>query len=50
MLGLLTLKRVRNWGYQELEREVRANLVCRDFNQGGDGREHGCLTRFRARR
>jgi transposase, IS5 family len=31
VLRLLTLRRVRNWSYAVLEREVRANLVYRDF-------------------
>jgi Transposase DDE domain len=30
-LGLLILKHVRNWSYDTLEREVRANLVYRAF-------------------
>jgi IS5 family transposase len=34
-LRLLTLKHIRNWSYQELEREVRANLVYRDFTRVG---------------
>jgi IS5 family transposase len=32
---LLILKHVRNWSYQDLEREVRANLVYRDFTRIG---------------
>ena len=37
MLRLLVLKHVRNWSYEVLEREVRANLVYRDFTRvGGD--------------
>ncbi len=36
-LRLLILKHVRNWSYEVLEREVRANLVYRDFTRvGGD--------------
>ena len=31
VLRLLILKHVRNWSYAILEREVRANLVYRDF-------------------
>jgi len=31
VLRLLLLKHVRNWGYDTLEREVRANLAYRDF-------------------
>jgi Transposase domain (DUF772) len=30
-LRLLILKHIRNWSYEVLEREVRANLVYRDF-------------------
>jgi transposase, IS5 family len=35
VLRLLILKHVRNWGYEVLEREVRANLVYRDFTRVG---------------
>jgi IS5 family transposase len=35
VLRLLILKHVRNWSYQTLEREVRANLVYRDFTRVG---------------
>jgi len=35
-LRLLTLKHVRNWSYDTLEREVRANLVYRAFTRIGD--------------
>jgi transposase, IS5 family len=35
VLRLLILKHVRNWSYQDLEREVRANLVYRDFTRIG---------------
>ncbi len=38
VLRLLTLKHIRNWSYQELEREVRANLVYRDFTHVGGGK------------
>ena len=31
VLRLLLLKHIRNWSYQVLEREVRTNLVYRDF-------------------
>src|SRR5205807_10080133 len=34
-LRLLILKHVRNWSYEVLEREVRANLVYRDFTRVG---------------
>jgi IS5 family transposase len=36
VLRLLILKHVRNWGYDTLEREVRANLVYRAFTRIGD--------------
>jgi IS5 family transposase len=36
-LRLLILKHVRNWSYDTLEREVRANLVYRAFTRIGDG-------------
>jgi transposase, IS5 family len=35
VLRLLILKHVRNWSYDVLEREVRANLVYRDFTRIG---------------
>lgn len=35
VLRLLVLKHMRNWSYQILEREVRANLVYRDFTRVG---------------
>jgi transposase, IS5 family len=35
VLRLLILKHIRNWSYQALEREVRANLVYRDFTRVG---------------
>jgi hypothetical protein len=35
-LRLLILKHVRNWSYDMLEREVRANLVYRAFTRIGD--------------
>ena len=35
VLRLLILKHVRNWSYEFLEREVRANLVYRDFTRVG---------------
>ena len=35
VLRLLILKHVRNWSYAVLEREVRANLVYRDFSRVG---------------
>jgi|SRR5271166_5828392 len=38
VLRLLILKHVRNWSYDLLEREVRANLVYRDFTRVGGGK------------
>jgi IS5 family transposase len=38
VLRLLILKHVRNWSYEVLEREVRANLVYRDFARVGSGK------------
>jgi IS5 family transposase len=38
VLRLLVLKHVRNWSYGVLEREVRANLVYRDFTRVGAGK------------
>ncbi len=38
VLRLLVLKHVRNWSYAVLEREVRANLVYRDFARVGAGK------------
>jgi IS5 family transposase len=38
VLRLLILKHIRNWSYQTLEREVRANLVYRDFTRVGAGK------------
>lgn len=35
VLRLLLLKHIRNWSYQVLEREVRANLVYREFTRVG---------------
>jgi IS5 family transposase len=35
VLRILILKHLRNWSYQVLEREVRANLVYRDFTRVG---------------
>ena len=33
VMRLLLLKHIRNWSYEVLEREVRANLVYRDFTR-----------------
>jgi transposase, IS5 family len=38
VLRLLVLKHVRNWSYEVIEREVRANLVYRDFARIGGGK------------
>src|SRR5258708_19807051 len=38
VLRLLLLKHIRNWSYNVLEREVRANLVYRDFTRVGAGK------------
>jgi IS5 family transposase len=38
VLRLLILKHIRNWSYEELEREVRANLVYRDFTRIGSSK------------
>jgi IS5 family transposase len=38
VLQLLVLKHMRNWSYQVLEREVRANLLYRDFTRVGGGK------------
>ena len=35
VLRLLILKHIRNWSYEVLEREVRANLVYRNFTRVG---------------
>ena len=38
VLRLLILKHIRNWSYAVVEREVRANLVYRDFTRVGAGK------------
>jgi transposase, IS5 family len=38
VLRLLILKHIRNWSYEVLEREVRANLVYRDFTRVGSSK------------
>lgn len=38
VLRMLVLKHIRNWSYDVLEREVRANLVYRQFTRIGTGR------------
>jgi len=38
VLRLLVLKHLRNWSYATLEREVRGNLIYRDFTRIGGGK------------
>src|SRR6267378_505882 len=38
VLRLLLLKHIRNWSYEVVEREVRANLVYRSFTRIGGGK------------
>jgi transposase, IS5 family len=38
VVRMLVLKHVRNWSYGVLEREVRGNLVYRDFTRVGGGK------------
>jgi IS5 family transposase len=38
VLRLLLLKHMRNWSYEVVEREVRANLVYRSFTRVGGGK------------
>ncbi len=38
VLRLLLLKHIRNWSYEVVEREVRANLVYREFTRVGAGK------------
>src|SRR5215472_14149494 len=44
VLRLLLLKHIRNWSYEVLEREVRANLVYRDFTRVGAAKAPDCKT------
>src|ERR1700749_743132 len=44
VLRLLVLKHIRNWSYGVLEREVRANLVYRDFTRVGAGKTPDATT------
>src|SRR5690349_18112638 len=44
VLRLLILKHIRNWSYEVLEREVRANLVYRDFTRVGAAKAPDCKT------
>ena len=38
VIRLLLLKHIRNWSYEVVEREVRANLVYRSFTRVGGGK------------
>lgn len=38
VLRMLLLKHIRNWSFQELEREVRPNLLYREFTRVGSGK------------
>ena len=42
VMRLLLLKHIRNWSYDVLEREVRANLVYRDFTRVGASQSTRC--------
>lgn len=44
VMRLLVLKHIRNWSYEVLEREVRANLVYRDFTRVGAAKAPDCKT------
>jgi IS5 family transposase len=44
VMRLLLLKHMRNWSYEVLEREVRANLVYRDFTRVGAAKAPDCKT------
>jgi IS5 family transposase len=49
VLRLLLLKHMRNWSYRVLEREVRADLVYRQFNSGGSAEGSRCQDPRQAR-
>jgi IS5 family transposase len=38
VLRLMLLKHIRNWSFAELEREVRPNLLYREFTRVGSGK------------
>jgi IS5 family transposase len=38
VLRMMLLKHIRNWSFQDLEREVRPNLVYREFTRVGSGK------------
>jgi transposase, IS5 family len=48
ILRLLLLKHIRDWSYEDLEREVRANLVYREFTRIGGGKvpDNKSISRF----
>ena len=49
VLRMLTLKHMKNWSFETLEREVRANLVYRDFTRIGDGKVPDSKTMIKIR-
>jgi transposase, IS5 family len=48
ILRLLVLKHIRDWSFEELEREVRANFVYRQFTRIGGGKvpDNKSISRF----
>ena len=56
VMRLMILKHIRNWSYVTLEREVRANLIYRNFTRVGAGKmpdaktmgRWGCYLRLKA--
>lgn len=48
VLRMMLLKHIRNWSYEEMEREVRANLIYREFTRIGTGRvpEHTTMVKL----
>src|SRR5205823_12636868 len=38
VLRMMLLKHIRNWSFQDLEREVRPNLLYREFTRIGSGK------------
>jgi hypothetical protein len=38
VLRMMLLKHIRNWSFRELEREVRPNLLYREFTRIGSGK------------
>jgi IS5 family transposase len=48
ILRLLLLKHIRDWSFEELEREVRANFVYRQFTRIGGGKvpDNKSISRF----